>query len=90
LVSGKLGMSISKSPLTACICDFAEARFSNHSKVYTITKSIIRYPLYLSAADVSRGQHILELVREEELLKLIGDVDRSLRDVQVTDDQNEL
>jgi hypothetical protein len=66
------------------------------SKVLQPLKSLYHHKIsnkvssYLSAADVSRGQHILELVREEELLKLIGDVDRSLRDVQVTDDQNEL
>jgi len=45
---------------------------------------------YLSRANVSRRQYILKFIGEEELLEFIGNVDSSLRDVKISDDENKL
>jgi len=45
---------------------------------------------YLSRPDVSRRQHVLHLPWQQKLLELVWNVEGSLGDVQVSDDQGEL
>ena len=84
MVSGRAGIS-SKSPRTACIWDLAEARFSSHSKVCRVRRRV-----YLSGTDVAWGEHVLQLVGQQQLLELVRHVHRPLGDVQVTDDEHKL
>jgi hypothetical protein len=44
----------------------------------------------LSATDVPRGEHVLELVGQEQFFELVGNVNCTLWDVQVADDEDEL